>query len=86
MAIKAHLRNQRPVVIAISTNDGLGLNAKNIATLINTKNIYMVPFGQDNPAVKPNSLVARFDRILDTICCALEGKQIQPLLIQTADK
>ena len=86
MAIKAHLRNQRPVVIAISTNDGLGLNAKNIATLINTKNIYLVPFGQDNPVAKPNSLVARFDRIVDTVCCALEGKQIQPLLVQTADK
>jgi dipicolinate synthase subunit B len=81
MAIKAHLRNQRPVVLAISTNDGLGLNAKNIATLINAKNIYLVPFGQDNPAVKPNSLIARFDRILDTVCNALEGKQIQPVLV-----
>lgn len=81
MAIKAHLRNQRPVVIAVSTNDGLGLNAKNIAALINTKNIYMVPFGQDNPAAKPNSLAARLDRLLDTICSALEGKQIQPVLI-----
>jgi len=84
MAIKAHLRNQRPVVIAVSTNDGLGLNAKNIATLINTKNIYMVPFGQDNPTAKPNSLVAKFDKILDTICSALEGKQIQPVLVQNA--
>jgi dipicolinate synthase subunit B len=81
MAIKAHLRNQRPVVIAVSTNDGLGLNAKNIATLINTKNIYMVPFGQDDPVVKPNSLAARPDKLLDTICCALEGKQIQPVLV-----
>ncbi len=81
MAIKAHLRNQRPVVIAVSTNDGLGLNAKNIATLLNTKHIFMVPFGQDNPAVKPNSLAAGLDRLLDTICCALEGKQIQPVLI-----
>ncbi len=85
MAIKAHLRNQRPVVIAVSTNDGLGLNAKNIAVLINTKNIYMVPFGQDNPVAKPNSLVARLDCLLDTICCALDGKQVQPLLIQNAD-
>lgn len=65
----------------MSTNDGLGLNAKNIATLINTKNIYMVPFGQDNPNAKPNSLVAKLDKMLDTICCALEGKQIQPVLI-----
>jgi dipicolinate synthase subunit B len=86
MAMKAHLRNQRPVVLAVSTNDGLGLNAKNIATLLNTKNIYMVPFGQDNPAAKPNSLVASLDRLLDTVCCALEGKQIQPVLIQYPNK
>ncbi len=82
MAIKAHLRNQRPVVIAVSTNDGLGLNAKNIATLINAKNIYMVPFGQDNPVTKPNSLVAKLDKLVDTICSAMEGKQIQPVLLQ----
>ncbi|MGB9791507.1 MAG: dipicolinate synthase subunit B [Thermacetogeniaceae bacterium] len=82
MAIKAHLRNQRPVVIAVSTNDGLGLNAKNIATLLNTKHIFLVPFGQDNPIEKPNSLVARLDKIRDTIRLALEGKQIQPVLIQ----
>lgn len=82
MAIKAHLRNQRPVVIAVSTNDGLGLNAKNIATLLNTKHIFLVPFGQDNPVEKPNSLVARLDKIRDTICLALEGKQIQPVIIQ----
>lgn len=82
MAIKAHLRNQRPVVIAISTNDGLGLNARNIATLFITKNIYLVPFGQDNPVEKANSLVARMDKILDTVICALEGKQIQPVLLQ----
>ncbi len=82
MAIKAHLRNQLPVVIAVSTNDGLGLNAKNIATLLNTKNIYLVPFGQDNPSVKPNSLVAHLDKMRDTIFLALEGKQIQPVLLQ----
>jgi len=82
MAIKAHLRNQFPVVIAVSTNDGLGLNAKNIATLLNTKNIYLVPFGQDNPIAKPNSLVAHLDKMLDTIRLALEGKQIQPVLVQ----
>ncbi|HHV34989.1 MAG TPA: dipicolinate synthase subunit B [Syntrophomonadaceae bacterium] len=82
MAIKAHLRNQRPVVIAISTNDGLGFNAKNIAILLNTKSIYLVPFGQDNPALKPNSLVARMDKIIDTIFHALEGEQIQPVLVE----
>lgn len=82
MAAKAQLRNGRPVVLAISTNDGLGLNAKNIGILLNTKNIYMVPFGQDAPLVKQNSLVARMDLILDTVLLALEGKQIQPVLIR----
>ncbi|MFZ5633921.1 MAG: dipicolinate synthase subunit B [Bacillota bacterium] len=81
MAAKAHLRNQRPLVLAFSTNDGLGLNAKNIGLLLNTKNIFVVPFGQDNPAGKPNSLKAKMDLIADTILLALEGKQIQPVLI-----
>ena len=83
MAAKAHLRNLKPVVIAISTNDGLGMNAKNLGVLINTKNVYMVPFGQDNPAGKPNSLKSKMDLILDTLEYALQGKQIQPLLVQT---
>ncbi|WP_027718231.1 dipicolinate synthase subunit B [Desulfovirgula thermocuniculi] len=81
MAVKAHLRNLRPVVLAISTNDGLGMNAKNLGLLLNTKNIYLVPFGQDNPQEKPNSLKAKMDLILDTVLCALQGKQIQPVLI-----
>ncbi|RPF46877.1 dipicolinate synthase subunit B [Thermodesulfitimonas autotrophica] len=81
MAIKAQLRNQRPVVLAIATNDGLGMNARNLGVLLNAKNIYMVPFGQDNPKEKPNSLVARMDLLLDTILYALEGKQIQPIVI-----
>jgi dipicolinate synthase subunit B len=81
MAAKAHLRNQRPVVLAVSTNDGLGLNARNIGVLLNTKNIFMVPFGQDNPAGKPNSLKANMGMIADTILQALAGKQIQPVLI-----
>lgn len=81
MAIKANLRNQRPVVLAVSTNDGLSMNAKNIGLLLNTKNIFMVPFGQDNPHGKPNSLVADMSKILETIEVALEGKQIQPLLV-----
>ncbi len=85
MAIKAHLRNQRPVVIAVSTNDGLGLNAKNIAILLSIKSIYLVPFGQDNPTAKPNSLVARMDKIMDTIIYALKGKQIQPVLVGDKD-
>lgn len=82
MAAKAHLRNLRPVVIGISTNDGLGLNAKNLGLLINTKNIYMVPFGQDSPTGKPNSLKCNMDLIIDTIESALQGKQIQPVLVQ----
>lgn len=81
MACKAHLRNFRPVVIAVSTNDGLGANAKNVGMLMNMKNVYFVPFGQDNPNEKPNSLVARMDYIKPTIESALMGKQIQPMLI-----
>jgi len=82
MAAKAQMRNQRPLVLAISTNDGLGLNAWNIAKLLNAKNIYFVPFGQDNPVQKPNSLVARMEYLLDTCAAALEGKQLQPLLME----
>ena len=82
MAIKAHLRNQRPVVMGISTNDGLGINAKNIGLLLNMKNIYMVPFGQDNPQVKANSLVANMSLMAETIKSALKGKQLQPVIIQ----
>ena len=81
MAAKSHLRNLRPVVLAISTNDGLGLNARNIGTLISTKNIYLVPFGQDNPQVKENSLVAHMDKVPETILMACAGKQIQPVLL-----
>lgn len=81
MAIKAHLRNQRPVVIAISTNDALGLNARNLGVLLNTKNIYFVPFRQDDPYQKGNSLVANLDQVVDTAICALQGKQIQPLIL-----
>jgi len=81
MAVKAHLRNQRPVVIAVSTNDGLGLNAKNLGVLLAAKNVYFVPFGQDNPYGKPNSLNAKYELMVDTIVEALDGRQIQPLLI-----
>jgi len=82
MAAKAHLRNQRPVVIAISTNDGLGLNAKNLGLLLIAKNVFLVPFGQDDPLKKANSLVAHMELILDTILVALTGKQLQPLLVE----
>lgn len=86
MAAKSHLRNQKPVVLAISTNDGLGLNARNIGTLLITKNVYLVPFGQDNPTVKANSLVAHMDKIPDTILMACAGKQIQPVLVDYSVK
>ncbi|HHW06237.1 MAG TPA: dipicolinate synthase subunit B [Clostridia bacterium] len=82
MAIKAHLRNQKPVVIAISTNDALGMNAKNLGLLLNAKHIFFVPFGQDSPLTKPQSLVAHMEQIVDTILAALQGKQIQPLLVE----
>ncbi|MEW6623222.1 MAG: dipicolinate synthase subunit B [Bacillota bacterium] len=82
MAAKAILRNQKPLVVAISTNDGLSMNAKNIGILLNTRNVYLVPFGQDNPFKKANSLVASFDLIRDTILAAINGRQIQPILIQ----
>ncbi len=82
MAAKAHLRNQRPIVIAVSTNDGLGVNARNIGTLLSIKNIFLVPFGQDSPLKKSNSLVAHMDKIPDTILEACRGRQIQPLLVE----
>jgi len=80
MAAKAHLRSNKPVVISISTNDALGINFKNIASLFNTKNIYFVPFGQDNYKTKPNSMIANIEKIVPTLEMALEGKQIQPVI------
>ena len=81
MAVKAQLRNQRPVVIAISTNDALSMNAKNIGVLLNTKNIYFVPFRQDDPQNKANSAVADMELLSDAIVMALQGRQLQPLLL-----
>lgn len=80
MACKAHLRNGRPLLIALATNDGLGANAKNLGLLLNTKNIYFVPFGQDDPFKKCNSLMARFELLIPAIQHALKGEQIQPVL------
>ena len=80
MAVKATLRNQKPVVLAVSTNDGLSNCAKNIGQLLNQKNIFFVPFGQDDPIGKPTSLVAHFDLLHETITSALNGIQIQPIL------
>lgn len=80
MAAKAHLRNNKPLVISISTNDALGMNMKNIGLLLNAKNIYFVPFGQDNPIKKNNSLIAHTDKLIPTLELALEGKQYQPII------
>lgn len=82
MAAKAHLRNGKPLVLAISTNDALGLNAKNLGVLLSTPQVYFVPFGQDNPTEKPRSLVAQMDLILPTVERALEYRQLQPVLIE----
>ena len=81
MAVKSHLRNNLPVVIAPSTNNGLGANMVSIAKLINRKNYYFVPFRQDNPLTKPRSVVFYPEYILKTIEFALDGEQIEPILI-----
>ncbi|WP_025719871.1 dipicolinate synthase subunit B [Paenibacillus sp. 1-18] len=82
MAAKAHLRNGGPLLLAISTNDGLGLNAANIAKLLVAKNIFFVPFGQDNPLKKPNSLVANMELIPEAAYEAMQGKQLQPMIVE----
>jgi len=81
MACKAHLRNGRPLLLAPSTNDGLRINAKNIGLLQSCKNIFFVPYRQDDPQRKCNSLVARFDLIIPAIQAALEGRQLEPVLV-----
>jgi dipicolinate synthase subunit B len=82
MAAKATLRNQNPVVLGISTNDALGLNGVNIMRLMSTKNIYFIPYGQDDPFRKPNSMVARMSMLVETVEEALLGKQVQPVIIE----
>ncbi len=81
MAAKSHLRNGKPVVIALATNDGLSASAMNIAALLNRKNYYFVPFGQDDAKNKPNSLIADFSAIEKTVEAAMEGCQLQPILL-----
>ena len=81
MAAKAHLRTDRPLVIALASNDALSQNLKNIATLLSRKSVYFVPFGQDSPSGKPHSLISDFSLIEKTVAEALKGKQLQPLLI-----
>lgn len=81
LAVKSHLRNRKPVIIGISTNDALSLTAKNIGELLNYKHIYFIPFSQDNYNAKPFSIVCNFDLLGDTIDAALSGVQLQPMLI-----
>ena len=82
MAVKAHLRNDKPVVIALSSNDLLGLNLQNVGALLPVKNIYFVPFGQDDCIKKPKSLISDYSLILKTVESAMQGKQLQPLLLK----
>lgn len=82
MAAKATMRNLKPVVLGISTNDALGLNGVNLMRLMATKHIYFIPFGQDNPEQKPNSMVAKMDLLAETVEAAMEGKQFQPVIIE----
>ena len=81
MAAKSHLRNAKPVVVALATNDGLGASAQNIAALLNRKHYFFVPFGQDNAEKKPTSLIADFAQIEAAAEAALEGRQLQPVLL-----
>jgi len=81
MAVKSHLRNGRPVIVAISTNDGLGTAAENIGRLLSRKNYYLVPFRQDDPSGKPTSLIADMSKIPDALRCALDGQQLQPIIL-----
>ncbi|MDQ0175769.1 dipicolinate synthase subunit B [Bacillus chungangensis] len=82
MAAKATLRNGRPVVLGISTNDALGLNGVNLMRLMASKHIYFIPFGQDDPNNKPNSMVARMSSLDETVAMALQGKQLQPVIVE----
>lgn len=81
MAAKSHLRNGRPVIVAVSTNDALAGAAENIGKLLARKNYYFVPFGQDDAEKKPTSMVADFTKIPQTLEAAMEGRQLQPVII-----
>ena len=81
MAAKSHLRNENPLIIAISTNDALSGSAQNIGTLLNRRNYYFVPFKQDNPITKPRSIVFDEEYIIKTIEYALNGEQIEPIIL-----
>lgn len=81
MAAKAHLRNEKPLLISISTNDALGMNMKNIGILLNVKHVFFVPFGQDDPEKKPNSMIARTEMLIPAAEAALEEQQYQPVIL-----
>ena len=80
MAAKAHLRNEKPLLLSVATNDALSMNFKNIGLLMNVKNIYFVPFGQDDPDKKPNSMIAHLDKLILAAEAALDKKQLQPVI------
>lgn len=86
LGAKSHLRNNRPVIIAPSTNDGLSTAAENIGKILAMRNVYIVPFRQDDPVNKPRSIVADFDKIPETIAAALAGEQVQPILLAPLKK
>jgi len=86
MAAKAHLRNEKPLILSVSTNDALSMNLKNIGLLMNIKHIYFVPFGQDAPAKKPNSMIAHTSMLVPTLKKALDHKQLQPVIISPFEK
>jgi dipicolinate synthase subunit B len=81
MAVKAQLRNEKPIVISMATNDALGMNLKNIGILFNHKHVYFVPFGQDDPMKKPNSMTADTSLLVPTMELAMEGRQYQPVIV-----
>lgn len=85
MAAKSTLRNQRPVLLGVTTNDALGLNGINLMKLMNSKNVYFIPFGQDDPFKKPTSLTAKLELLVNSVKAALEDKQIQPVIIPYGD-
>ena len=82
MAVKAHLRNDRPVVLGVATNDGLSGSVQSIGALLTRKNYYFVPFGQDDAVEKPCSLIADLSKLNETVAAALDGKQLQPMLLK----
>ena len=86
MTAKGQFRNNKPVLLGVATNDGLGICARAIGSLLSTKNVYFIPFGQDDPFAKPNSIVAKFDMMVPAVLEALKKEQMQPLIIEYWNK